>query len=166
MSTKIICYQIERADCSSCSVGGSQVGNLCGIPLGGELPQMNDHLLFSAVAPEELYVCINETWIQCVLHLTISQQITTSFSLVFPPSVDILPLCLDSVYWGFWFLFVSSEGFFSFFDLLFLFCAVMTHTEVRLYCGRLCPLAACLCAYLQGRLHTCLRLRLFFYKNG
>ena len=113
-----------------------------------------------------LYIRVNETWIPCVLHLTISRQIPPSFSLVFPPRVDILPLYLDSVYWGFWFLFVFSEGFLCFFGLLFLFCALITNTEVELYCGRLCPLAACLCAYLWGSLRTCLRLRLFFCKNG
>lgn len=82
-----------------------------------------------------LFVRTNETWIRCVLHLTTSQQIPTSFSLVFPPAVDILPLCLDSVYWSFWFLFVfpGVGCFVFFFGLLVLYCALMTHAEVGLW---------------------------------
>ena len=130
---------------------------------------MNDHPLFPAVPPEDV-VC-TQKWdlIPSVLHLTTSQQIATSFSLVFKPTVDILLLCLDSVYWSFWFLFVfPGVGFFFLFVCWF--CILLWYhvwkLDFGLYCGRLCPLAVCLCAHLQGSLHTCLRLRLSFYKNG
>ena len=169
MSTKIVCYRLGRADCSSDRFWGLTGGKRVGFHCVGSCHKWTTTPFSLQFLPRTLYVRRNETWIWCVLHLTTSQQIATSFSLVFPPTVDILPLCLDSVYWSFWFLFVfPGVGFFCLFVGWFcivLWCHVWK-LDFGLYCGRLCPLAACLCAHLRGSLHPCLRLRLSFYKNG